>query len=519
MKIAVSAIHPEGEPKSPSISALSKAISEPQELDTFAGKLFVEWDPEADVTPMGQLPFFINFLKLGGRFEPWVDSCPLNYTSNNASSKTDILGSFLLSILSGHRRYAHMASLRADGVSAQLLGMTRMVSDDTAIRAIRRLDADKALAWMQEHLLSSCFPLLVHPWILDADVTIKPLYGHQEEATVGYNPKKPGRPSHTYHSYMVANLRLVLEVDVQAGNQSASSYSAPGLIALLSRLPESHQPQFVRGDCDWGSDAVMSDLEDRGMDYLFKLKRSANVKKLINKHHCLGGWTRFKEGWEAVNACLKLPSWSCERRAVIVRRRVKDDADLVASPPQIGQQELDFLDAPDAAKIYEYAVLITSLSDEVVAIVQHYRDRADCENVFDEMKNHWGWGGYTTKDIAPCHTMSRMIALIYNWWSLFVRLINQEGHWEALTSRPLLLSSVGRLTHSGRQKTMVLTSRHANADQLQKALAEVQTFFKTLKANAPQLSILERWTLLLEKAVEKLLPVGNIGPPALAERA
>ena len=515
MKTLQFPIHPEGECPPSSPSALTSAINEAIELDTFSGKLFVEWDPDAEVTPMGQLPFFINFLKLGGRFEPWVEECPLYYRSNNASSKTDILGSFLLSILSGHRRYSHLAALQADRVSARLLGMTRIISDDSAIRALRSLDEDEALSWMQRHLLSSCYPLLTHPWILDCDVSIKPLYGKQEEATVGYNPKKPGRPSHTYHSYMIANLRLVLEVDVQAGNQSASSYSAPGLKELLTKLPDTHKPEFVRGDCDWGSDAIMTDLESSGMDYLFKLKRSSNVKKLINKHHCLGGWKRFKEGWQAVESRLHLPSWSRERRVVIIRRQIKKNADVGIESKLLGQQEFAFVENSDDIKIYEYAVLVTSLENEVVSIVQHYRDRADCENVFDEMKNHWGWGGYTTKDIAPCHVMARMITLIYNWWSLFVRLINQDGHWEAPTSRPLLLTSVGRLTQSGRQKTMILTSQHSKTTQLHDALTGIQQFFKTLKANAPQLSILQRWTLLLEKAVEKLLPIGNVGPPLL----
>ncbi|WP_396957610.1 hypothetical protein [Nitrosomonas sp.] len=36
------------------------------------------------------------------------------------------------------------------------------------------------------------------PWILDIDTKIKPLYGKQEGAVVSYNPKKPGRPSHSY---------------------------------------------------------------------------------------------------------------------------------------------------------------------------------------------------------------------------------------------------------------------------------------------------------------------------------
>ena len=40
---------------------------------------------------------------------------------------------------------------------------------------------------------------------------------------------------------------------------------------------------------------------------------------------------------------------------------------------------------------YEYAVLVTSLTDEVRTVAHHYRDRGDAENNFDELKNQWGW--------------------------------------------------------------------------------------------------------------------------------
>jgi hypothetical protein len=68
-------------------------------------------------------------------------------------------------------------------------------------------------------------PLLAEPWILDVDTTIKPLYGHQEVATLGYNPKKPGRPSHCYHAYSMASTRLVLDVDVGSGDEHTSKHS------------------------------------------------------------------------------------------------------------------------------------------------------------------------------------------------------------------------------------------------------------------------------------------------------
>lgn len=56
--------------------------------------------------------------------------------------------------------------------------------------------------------------------------------------------------------------------------------------------------------------------------------------------------------------------------------------------------------------------MVTSLSDEIMTIAQHYRERADCENIFDELKNQWGWGGFTTQDMARCQIVARSVGLI-----------------------------------------------------------------------------------------------------------
>lgn len=223
--------------------------------------------------------------------------------------------------------------------------------------------------------------MLTTPWILDCDVTVKPLYGHQQGAVLGYNPHKPGRPSHTYHTYMIANLRLVLDVEVQPGDQAQSSHSLPGLLGILTKLPAEQRPRFVRGDCDWGTDRVMSDLEDIGQDYLFKLRKSKNVKSLINKHHCLGGWTYFNEGWEAKSDDLQLQGWDSDRRVVIIRRRVSSNSVLALELNSGNQKELAFIDGPEDMRAYEYSVLVTSLEDELVTLIQHYRDRAGCAAV------------------------------------------------------------------------------------------------------------------------------------------
>ena len=78
------------------------------------------------------------------------------------------------------------------------------------------------------------------------------------------------------------------------------------------------------------------------------------------------------------------------------------------------------------------------------------RDRGDEENIFDETKNQWGWGGFTTHDLARCRLMARLVALFYNWWNIFVRLAEPDFHREAITSRPLFLSAIATRTRHAR---------------------------------------------------------------------
>jgi hypothetical protein len=58
-------------------------------------------------------------------------------------------------------------------------------------------------------------------------------------------------------------------------------------------------------------------------------------------------------------------------------------------------------------------VLVTDLKHELLTIAQLYRDRGDAENAFDELKNQWGWGGFTTQDLARCRLSAMAVDLIY----------------------------------------------------------------------------------------------------------
>ena len=478
-------------------------------LDTFAGKVQIRWVPDGAVSTLGLLPFFTEFLKTSGLFETFVADCPLEYASSNAPHKRDVLGTILLSVLAGHNRYAHISAIRNDGVNPELLGMRKVVSEDSARRALKGLDEKLAGAWLKKHLRVSYEPLLDEPWALDMDSTVKLLYGHQEDAKAGYNPTKPGRPSHAFHSYFIANLRLVVDVEVQAGNQTASSFAQPELWSLLDVLKESGRaPSFLRGDCAWGTDRAMQGAEERGIAYLFKLKQTANVKKLIGRMFGKDSWVDAGQNWQGLDTELQLSGWKRKRRVVLLRRPLRDLAETEKPARQskaARQMKLDLPEAEHCGVRYEYAVLITSLGDEVRAIAQHYRDRGDAENNFDELKNQWGWAGFTTQDGKRCQIMARFTALIYNWWTIFMRLGLPEQHAEAITSRPLAMFGIARRTKHANQITVDVTSMHAKASLIGTVLTNVSSFLKRISSGAEQWTYGGRWRIILSAAFRAFL--------------
>jgi hypothetical protein len=482
--------HPTGERGAPGETSLA--------VETFGGRIHVEWDAQAAVTPLGQLPFFIEFLKSAELFEPWVEECPLVYCSPNAPAQRDVLGTILLSVLAGHTRYAHIAAMRCDGVNPRLLGMKKVLSEDSVRRAFQHAPEPACGQWQQRHLLRGVEPLLYEPWVLDVDTTVKPLYGHQEGAVLGYNPIKRGRPSHVYHTYFMAQTRLVLGVEVQPGNQTAAHYTSPGLFALLDSLAPAARPTLLRGDIAFGEQPVMQQAEARGQPYLFKLRLKKRNRQCAESLFRAAPACDAGQGWEAVEGRWRLTGWTRERR-VIALRRPRPDAVSSAGSEVSAQCVLPLGPMSQSAPPYEYAVLVTSLAEPILSVAQLYRDRGDAENPYDELKNQWGWSGFTTRDMQRCQIMARHIALIYNWWSLFVRLAIPERHAEAVTTRPLLLQAVAKQTTHAGQTRLTITSMHGEARVLRKLLASVNQFLGWLRRSAEQLDWNARWRVLLSR--------------------
>lgn len=183
----------------------------------------------------------------------------------------------MLGILAGSRRYAHIAGVRGDAVAAQALGLGGVVSEDSVRRALKAMAPEASEPWMRSALMDSVKSALDRPWVLDLDANVKPLYGRQEGAEIGYNPHKPGRPSHVLHTFWVGNLRLVLDAVLTSGKHHTSGHAKAPLARLIDELGDK-RPALVRGDCGFGNQDIIELCEQRELPYLLRLRKTANAQ-------------------------------------------------------------------------------------------------------------------------------------------------------------------------------------------------------------------------------------------------
>ena len=99
---------------------------------------------------------------------------------------------------------------------------------------------------------------------------------------------------------------------------------------------------------------------------------------------------------------------------------------------------------------YEWYALVTDLDMDARDVLPPCRGRGDCENVFDEMKNQWGWGGFTAHSIAQTALFAGLSVIAANLSNIFTRLGGDGSHRETATSRPLLQSCIA-LPHAPRE--------------------------------------------------------------------
>ena len=124
-----------------------------------------------------------------------------------------------------------------------------------------------------------------------------------------------------------------MEALLTPGKKHSSGHAKDALGRLLDELGDK-AAALVRGACAYGNEDIIDVCEQRNRPYLFRLRKTANVKRFIERLFRRDGWTSINEaarGWQAIKGSLQLQGWSKSRRVVVLRRRINDDLVLTKS--------------------------------------------------------------------------------------------------------------------------------------------------------------------------------------------
>ncbi len=432
-----------------------------------------------NLTPLGGLVAFASFVNELGVLDILEENFPVQRTSNNALPVRDVLIGFILTALLDGQRFKDIRYVQNDPVVGEAFGAKKRIpGDDTVRRLFAQIDSEagRKLMYQANQYLYSSLP---DNFILDWDSTVTTRFGSQEGVEVGYNPHKPGRGSHNPLVCSVGGIRLCLDVEMRPGNAHTASGWIECMERLFAHLPKEKVPWLNRADIGFCSEEFLRwhEKESTRPHYLFKLRKTKRVQNAIHQV-AENQWL----GAASINALqlaecrLKLSGWDRERRVILGRRLISKK-----TPEESGT----LFGVCD----YHYYAYVTDLSIEQFncwQIAELYNKRADCENIFDELKNQWGFAGFCSQKQNVTEFAARMTIFTYNLWSLFVRFFNIDNHQEAKTSRREFMLLPAKLVKTARQKRVDLSVANQHWEKIKLGYERILHW---LKSNAPQLNL------------------------------
>ena len=361
------------------------------------------------VTPFGGLS--VEFLGRIGLVEQLASRAPYQPKSGNHYDPGQILVGFILSVIAGAQRFAHTNQLRADRALHALLGMERFPSDDTILNYFRRFSqAEIERFWrpMWRWLISR-LPHLEKGFSLDLDSTIFSRHGaKQQGAAKGYNPRRPGRPSHHPLLAVLAEANFVLHSWLRSGNAGASQGAAQFLSEALSLLGDQDRIRCVRADSGFYGDHFLSFLEERALPFIVVARLTSYLKSRLYQ---VSEWQAIDQVYCVTEFHFKLWNWKTERRFVVVREEVQ------TNKAAVGRK---LIDSPG----YVFRVFVTNRRDSALEIWRDYNGRATVECRIDELKNELAADHFCLRSFFATESAFLAVLFGFNLLGAFQRAVD-----------------------------------------------------------------------------------------------
>ena len=387
-----------------------------------------------EITPFGGLSLFLKMLEKC-HFEEHLASCSLPQQGSNRGYKPIqlILGLFA-GVWCGANCFGHLDVVRYDAALCKLLGWERGADHRTYQRYLNKFSQT-----INQRVFSELFgwffsELIFDNYMLDFDSTVMVREGNQECASKGYNPKRPGRPSHHPLLAFISDVRMIANYWLRPGNTSASTNYISFLDDTLSRL-QNKKVGLIRMDSGFFSGNIMNYLEDNQLPYIIACRFNNRIKYSLTHETA---WVEVSDGLDISETTYKSYSWEKPRRIIMVRQEIQKRP--MAAGKQIKQLEL-FEDEEDFGK-YRYSCYVTNLTLPAKVVYDTYRGRADSENRIKELKYDFSLDDFVSHNFWATEACGNFIIMAYNFMSLFRHaLINSDKRKFLKTIRYELLDT------------------------------------------------------------------------------
>ena len=338
---------------------------------------------------------------------------------NNRYAISESLLAWLYPMVLGLGRIETTRVLQYNGVFQYLTGLPTYPDPQTLRRFLGRF-AEAGLepfVRVQDHLRERLRPART-TLTLDLDTSVLTVYGRQERAAVGYNPKKRGRRSYLAWLCADAETGEIWQASYHPGNAHASTISVAQLEQAFAKLPTEVREVRVRADAAFYDRAVIGFLEERAVRYAIVAQLTQRLKEKVAALR----YGRVSAGIWAADFRYHPQGWPGPRRFIAIRRPVKEEPSYQLTLWRLGN--------------HTYQVIVTNLPLRPLNLWRFYNGRAGAELVIREMKEGYALGNIPTGVWSANVAYFHLVVFAYNLLHWFQRLC-VPPEWARLTLQTL----------------------------------------------------------------------------------
>jgi Transposase DDE domain group 1 len=360
---------------------------------------------------------------------------------NSDYSVSQMLLALIYPIVLGLDRIETASLLRSNGTFQYLTGLQSFPDPQTLRRFLLNAPAHlrEQLHRANDRLLQRFIHLPEHRsrLIFDLDSTVLTVFGHQQGAEVGYNPRYRGKRSYDPLLCLEANSSFLWDVELRRGDAGTWAGSEELLACCFHSTPSDIRELRVRADAGFGYGPVLDMLEARWAQYAVVARMIPSLK------HALGGlrYEPMNRSWEIAEFEHRPHDWPQARRCIVARRRIEE------TDPQPTLFTLER---------YAYRAWHTNLALTPAGVWHFYDGRAGMERRIREIQEDYALGKIPTRAFAANALYLEVIRLAYNLVTAFQRTCLPE-EWQSLTLSKLrhrLFWLPGELTRPQNRPTL-----------------------------------------------------------------